>query len=536
MDLFLFLVIAILCSVFLFSFLYPSLTEQDEEDEEELFDSTETRLEVLLQGVIDPRAEVRERHRDRILSMGPAVIPRLTAQLSQELFLEHNQIKILRLEELIHDFGQRAIPALLQLLQDEGNDPTIAYAASELLRRLGPSAGPFLLERYRKPVNKYLRPLLLSWGKRTLRDAVDTLRLDPQRREWDDLFAGWMQSSEAAEVAQALIDCYRKHDRTTQQRALELLSHNPPPEAAVFLRDLSASKEAATRRLALRGLVHLADPSVLVFCQDADSSLRHQAFQALSDQRYADISAQIIQTLEARRAEALDTNELKDVALCETTLCRWTQKATPSVIQRLFECPDFGLRRQALVLSAHLAHEEHIAYLDRAVLDTQESLYTEALHQISQTQTPHVTEILLRALEQRLEDAKFLEAAQTALSSLGKTALRPLRRLLASQTKALYSAALVALLRMDDKETLYEILEILQDPSVFSRLEENNLRDIRRFLRRLFKQPTVDYTVRAFLQRFPETPLHPLLEESLERFQRTTEQRESLSFRTESES
>ncbi len=536
MDLFLFLVIAILCSVFLFSFLYPSLTEQDEEDEEELFDSTETRLEVLLQGVIDPRADVRERHRNRILSMGPAVIPRLTAQLSQELFLEHNQLKIVRLEELIHDFGQRAIPALLQLLQDEGNDPTIAYAASELLRRLGPSAGPFLLERYRKPVTKYLRPILLSWGRRALRDAMDALRLDPQRREWNDLFAGWMQSSDAADVAQALIDLYRKNDRTTQHRVLELLSHTPPPEAAVFLRDLSASKEATTRRLALQGLVHLADPSVLVFCQDTDSSLRHQAFQALSNERYADISVQIVQTLEACRTEALHAGDLKGVAFCETTLCRWTQKATPSVIQRLFESPDFGLRRQAIILSAHLAHEEHVGYLERALLDAQESLYTEALHQLSQAQAPHATELLLRVLDRRSEDAKFLEAAQTALSLIGKAALRPLRRLLASETKALYSAALAALLHTDDKETLYEILEILQEPSVFSRFEENDLRNIRRFLRRLFKQPTVDYTVRAFLQRFPDTPLRPLLDESLERFQRTTEQRESLSFRTESES
>jgi HEAT repeat protein len=535
MDLFLFLVIAILCSVFLFSFLYPSLADQEEEEDEEHLDSTEMRLDVLLQGVVDPRADVRERHRNRILSMGPAVIPRLTAQLSQELFLEHNQIKILRLEELLQDFGQRAIPALLQLLQDEGNDPTIAYAASELLRRLGPSAGPFLLERYRKPVNKHLRPILLSWGKRALRDAMDMLRLDPQRREWNDLFAGWLQSTEASDAAHALIEAYQKSPQPAKQRALELLSHTPPPQSAAFLRDLSTSKDTTTRRLALQGLAYLADPSVLLFCQDSDTSIRHQAFQALADERYTEMSKQIIETLQEQRTEALGMGDLKGVALCETTLCRWTQTATPSIIQRLFEASEYGLRRQALVLSAHLAADEYTSYLKRALLDAQESLYTEALHQIAQTHPPQSTEILFHALEQRAEDASFLEAAQTCLSSLGKVALRPLRRLLANENKALFSAAFHALLQMEDKELLYEILEILQEPSTFSRLEDFDFRDIRRFLRRLFKQPTVDYTVNTFLQRFPETPLRALLEESLERFHRSAEQREPLSFRTESE-
>ncbi|MCB9637583.1 MAG: hypothetical protein H6727_01595 [Myxococcales bacterium] len=534
MDLFLFLVIAILCSVFLFSFLYPSLTEQEEE-EEDFLDSTETRLEVLLQGVLDPRPEIRERYRNRILSMGPAVIPRLTGHLSQELFLDHNQIKILRLEELIQDFGQRAVPALLQLLQEEGNDPAISFTVGELLRKLGSAAGPFLIERYRKPVNKHLRPILLGWGKRAFRDSMDILRLEPQRREWNDLFQGWLEEL-PEEATQSLIQAYQQWSNPAKSRALEILVHSPTTFAASFLRELASSQEINLRKQALQGLAQLADPTVFDFCQDTETTLRHQAFQALADKRFSEQSQRIIETLRACQEDALQESDLKGVAFCETTLCHWSQAANPEILEKLFATSEIGLRRQALELSKHLPQDAHEHYLEVALKENSKALYNEAFRQLSVFQGSRRTDLIIESMEKRSDDHDFLESAQSTLISIGKGALRPLRRLLGMPHSPLFTVALQTLLRMEDKETLYEILEILQEPTIYALMDESALRDLRRFLRKQFKQPTVDYTVSTFLQRFPDTPLRPLLEESLERFQRNAANAERLSLSPKSES
>jgi HEAT repeat protein len=518
MDVLLFFIVVLMIGFFLFTLM--NFLEFEEEEDDYQRDSTEERLEVLLEGLMDTRKDVAQKARNRILAMGPPILPRLASLLSQEVFLAQEPLRIRRLRSLMVDFGLRAIPPLLQLLQEEGDDPLVASAVCGVLEEVGDIAAPLLAERYRHPLAQHLLPVLLSWEERGFRESLAVFRLDPSRKEWDALFRAWLQTDKAPFYTELLEKAYHEAPKSEKGRKiLSILSATPTPQTQAIWHDLARSEEPALRRFALEGLSGLVDERVIRFCVDPDLSLREAACEALRAEAFAPHKERLVDALQEAQRQALASQDLRSLLATEKTLLVWQGQANLSVVELLYNAEDLRLRCESLRLLSGLPSQEALRFLRRALEAPEKPLYQAALKSLVSLRGVEAAELIVATMEERgfvLPPKGFVEDALHALARMGVAGLPGVRQLLHHDSEKAFALAFSALLWVDEKEAIPEILAIVQEDAVFRRIQEKNLLQLHRFLSKMVSALGAADALQHFLSRFPETPLRPMIEDCLQ--------------------
>lgn len=521
MQMFIFLVVMAFLVYMLFSFLLPPVIDEDED----VWDAAEVRLESLLQGLADPRPELRERYRNRILSMGPTVIPRLVDVLSQELFIGHHEVRIRRLMALLRDFGLRSVPALLHLLEEEGTEPDVAQAVRELLLDIGTSALPLIVKKLSSPLVMPLLPVFKQWGQPALRSIMKAFHKNPQQTMWRRVLLSF--EDEAIPLVESAVANW---DGKAQNAAFHILAELAPLSSTELFHMRLTDKDPAIRAssvLALgkmRVLSTLEDVELLL--TDEYAQVRIRAIEA-----YARIGLE--ETIPALnlflKESRIELSRLEESLTAAIALVELGEPSDAELVDLGLASSSWRLRRMAFTLLEYMEHEKAHIYLERLLWDRDDRSVQEAIRILAIHATrPGVQALLTFASEYPLGHQRSLWVEHTLLERIDwitKPVIASLEQCSASES----GIALRVLLRGHALESVVPVLlalESSEDPDSLWGIEPE---DLHLFLQNVSEHSDIVHILRRFVADYTHSPLVPALELFLSQVSESSEPTAALS-------
>jgi HEAT repeat protein len=502
METVIFLLLAAVVLYVLFSFLLPPL---EEEEEFEVWDAAELRLDSLLQGVVDPRADIRDRYRNRILAMGQGVIPRLIEQLSQELFLAQNELKIIRIKELICDFGLAAVPSILQMLEDEGGDPEVAAAAQSLLLEIGSPALHLVIERLSYPIILPVIPVLCEWGEPAIRACVKAFRKNPHQGMWRRVLAAFGDA-----IVPSLFTLVEQEEGEARLVAFQLLADFSPMEAhALFVAGLS-SPQARIRASAVSALGKLSlsdDFAALVgMLSDTDVSVRVRAIESVAMVGQEESIRELREFLHVTLDQPERLEEALTASVCLASL---GEEVHDSLVDQGLAASVWRLRSMAMTLIEAMPFEEALPYAERLLWDQEGQMVQRALHLLSSHPNRQSISVLLAyASQQESGHARSQWAEEAILSSKEQGTPFLMEHLETGHSQL----ALRMLLRGDDPKALESVLVLLQSSEDPQQAYGVAPEDLHAYLQRVAMRSDIRDVLQRFIKKQAQSPLAPALQ------------------------
>ncbi|HAA57315.1 MAG TPA: hypothetical protein DCE42_21295 [Myxococcales bacterium] len=503
MELFLFLVAAVLLILFLFSSTLPTPLEE----EEEVWDSTEVRLESLLQGVMDPRAEIRERYRNRILAMGPHIIPRLMNIYSQELFLSQNQIRILRLQELLLDFGLRVVPPLLDLLWEEGDDPYVVEGVVVLLRQVGTPSLGLIMDKFRPAFAPHLAPLFREWGSPALREMINAFRAKPHEKIWHQLIVHFGEQATAP-----LCEAVDTWDGEAQQQAYLLLAQIADEDALPYYQQGLKSEHPLVRAECAFALGKVGSPALLQellpLLQDDDLRVRCKTLPAIALLQ----QPEAIEPLLNHLAGLTEPADLQEHILCAVALSDLGVPSDESLIEKALDAHQPSIRLLAFELLRAVHVDTRLKQLEELLWDPDWKMVQQAIEMLLSIRSPKTAEIFLTCLEALHPDEPRFEVIEKALISLQEHATLPLMKRCKEPTSPLAIIALHIIIQGNDLRGLEHVLSLLHHSEEPELEWEVDPSEFLAYLERMAGQRDELLAVlKTFQETYPQSSLRPVL-------------------------
>lgn len=504
MQMFIYLLVAALLIYMLSSLLLPPVVEDEEED---VWDAAELRLESLLQGVVDPRADIRERYRNRILAMGPEVIPRLTEVLSQELFLAQNELRILRLKELLRDFGLRAVPPLLQMLEEEGGDPEVAKAVQELLRDIGSPALRIIIEKLSYPIVMPMLSLFQEWGEPAIKASMKAFRKAPKQSMWRRILLSF-----GDDVIPYLLDAVDEWKGEARIAAFQILAEFAPIEAQHRFVEALEAPQARLRASAVLALGRIGSPEWLEVIEkrleDEVPHVRIQAIEAYAEMGQEQSIERLIQLQEQSKDDA---ERLEETLTTAVALAQLGEPVDSAFVDRALASNTWRLRCMALRLVQHLPADENIAYLERLLWDRDDNMVKEAIQILANQQTRVATFALVNYATEFSPGHVRRGWVSDALLSWRETIVPLLLDGFQKHDSAWKGSLVEILLYGDDPRSVEPILLALheaEDPEGDWGVEPEELH---RFLVRASERADIRETIQKFIKKHDQSWLVPAL-------------------------
>ena len=501
-----FLLVATVIAVTLFRLLLPPLQEEEEDFE---LPAEDEQFDNLLQDLLGPAGSAQQRAYDRFLAMGPLVLARLTQVLSQELFLAQNPHYIERLKALILDFGLRSVPVLLDLLEEDGDDPAIVEACQELLRSFGSSAFPVMLNRCELIHVPVLFPLLLEHRQVALHALMQRLEKRPQ----DPRFAAFLHRF-GSEAEQALLEAVRTWTGGARRQAFLLLSQLASEQAIPLFCEALGDTFPEVRVAAVSALGRLKATHSLSLLQpllqDRDARVRQatlHTFLKWRDPRSLPAVQRFLQ-----KSESLSNHER---LLSQVLMIHLGEENDLTSLRHVLK-DAYLLPPEILleVLSCFPAEEQQSPLFERLV-DSHSSARSNMLAMVLDWPAQESAPFLLRLLDEMDFDDSFADKVEESLKDLDTSALPVFLSVLQEESSSHRRLVLQLILSKPHPSAVVPVLDYLESSDLSEVYWELDLPLLRHFLLHSISSHEEMQALKDFVQRHPETMLTSELAELL---------------------
>lgn len=529
MQFFLFLILAIFLCIVLISLMTP--VSSAEEEEPEFWEATDVRLETLLDNVAAPDPGVREVAYNQILSMGASVIPRLINGLSQELcFAQPNKEWCAQVESVLSHFGLQAIPALLQWLREEGDNPDVVQAVQRILLAYDTPALRIIMSRMEPILLPHLVPVFLAWGESAAPLVLRAFREEPRRKLWQQLLLELHAHS-----VSGLMAGMKQWSGEVKEQAFFVLARIAPVQAiGLFeeaLQDTDIHKKTAAIRAIERSQQEQTWPRLVPLLNDPAEEVR-----ALSIQVIAKLGKQsATEVLKNLREQIRSQPErLHEALLLAVVLATLGEPVDTELLELGLQSKLISRQQLVLQLIGHLPAEERAVFLVPLLDNSAESIIVDVVRMLLELHDPHALERVLQRFRRSPQGNRLSLLIEAELAKMGEWAVSYLCQVLTDPHRDRRIRALVlrTLLSMGDQRSLEPVLSVIQmvtDPE-----EEWGVvpQDVYGFLKRLERHHNIHQTLQNFLADNPASAMAPALRLFLE--QSTSSSRSSLSLDTQS--
>ncbi len=513
MQLFLFLLIAVFLCFLLISLLSPP--PPVEEDESELWEPTELRLESLLQGTLDPRPHIRDSYHNQILSMGPGVIPRLINALSQELcFAQPNSVWCERVETLLQDFGLQAVPALMEWLRDEGDSPEVVESAQRILIAYDTPVLRLLMSHLEPTLLPSLAPVFRLWGKSSARLALRAFQREPRRKLWQQLLVELREHA-----VEGLIEGTQSWRGAAQHQAFFVLARLASSEASEIFLNALHDVDIHKRMAAVRALEKIRNPehwgALEPLLEDPAEEVRALSIQVMAHLGEEKAKEPLLTFWETVRNEP---SRLYEALLSTVVLAELGVPVPLEMVERGLQSNTISRQRLALQLLSYIEPEERLEYLLPLLENPAESIVSDTVRLLVEMESSYVLERLMQRARHLPPGHRHQRIIEDAMMQLDEWATPYLCQTLQDEHRdpRVHALALKSLLYSGDQRALEQVLESIQrvdDPEVEWDISPQ---DVYLFLRRLNQKHDLEPVLRRFLDNHPESAMAPALQLFLE--------------------
>lgn len=525
MQLFLFLLIAVFLCFLLISLLSPPPAV--EEDESDLWEPTEIRLESLLQGTLDPRSHIRDSYHNQILSMGSGVIPRLINALSQELcFAQPNAVWCERVETLLQDFGLQAVPALLEWLRDEGDSPEVVESVQRILIAYDTPVLRLLMSNLEPTLLQPLAPVFREWGGSSAKFALRAFQKEPRKKLWQQLLIELREHG-----VSGLMEGTQSWDGEARHQAFFVLARLAPAEASEIFLEALDNVDIHKRMAAVRALEKIGDSNhwkaLEPLLEDPAEEVRALSIQIVAKLGKNEALEPLQRFWESIRNEP---SRLYEALLSSVVLAELGAPVPLDMVERGLQSNTISRQRLALQLLSYMEPEERLEYLLPLLENPAESIVTDTVRLLLEMESSYVLERLMQRARHLPSGHRHYRIIEDAMLQLGEWATPYLCQTLQDEHRdpRVHGLALKSLLYTGDQNALEFVLEAVHrvdDPEVEWGIAPQ---DVYLFLRRLTQKHDVEPLLKRFLETHPESAMAPALQLFLE--QSNTDSLSALSF------
>ncbi len=520
MDLVSFITILAIIITFFFIFFVPTSVDDEQLDDEHYHQNNDEltikSLKALLENAISPRVDIQIKYTNKILSMGPKILPLLTEIFYQELLTNElfaTTPKIEKLKEIFSGFGLNSVPFLLDLLE---NNPSFGYDIPPIFETIGPSTLPIIISRITLSTLINLSSLFSLWQEETLEEALKQFHNNPNHSNRDtlkDLISAYSEN-----CLTPLVRSFSESTGLAREETFDILvSLAPPEEKELFIQALS-DPSPIIRQNAIKALTTICSPDllshILSLLRDPDFNVRRAALTFFASCHHP----KAIPFLTERKKELeRDPSTAQEQLLVAIALASLGESIDKNFLQKNVTSPHPTLRTLALQLARHLPTTEQLSLLKKLLWQRNFILATSIIKELSLIPHPASARVLLDYVNDTSEDDPLLPLCKKALVQLKEHATPILLQKLHSDNPFLTKFSLNVLLISADTKAIPGVLEFLRDSKDLYREWGIQGIELNIFFSSFFpsREPQYRQFLQTFIKKYPKSAVSPIIRDIL---------------------